>query len=186
MAIDIVGQMTVEEYFAFDEATDTRYEYIDGEIIPLSGGTLYHGIIMANCIGAFWQRLKGSGCRVVSSDMRNRVSPTRYVYPDFCVFCGDPATDDRAVNLWNPTLVGEVTSPSSVSRDRGEKRLYYQRIPSLQVYLVIDQFEARVEVDTRQESGWQTVEYAGQDAIIPLPALECELPLAEIYDGISF
>ena len=80
--------MTVEEYFAFDEATEIRYEYIDGEIIPVTGGTLYHGIIMANASGELWQLLKGSDCRVISSDMRNRVSPTRYVYPDFSVVCG--------------------------------------------------------------------------------------------------
>ena len=186
MAIDSIRQMTVEEYFAFDEATEIRYEYIDGEIIPMTGGTLYHGLIMANASGELRQLLKGSDCRVISSDMRNRVNPTRYVYPDFCVVCGRPATDERAVTLWNPTLVGEVTSPSSIERDRGEKRRFYQSIASLQIYLVIDQHRALVELHSRQDDSWQSQEYAGLDAIIPLTALGCELPLAEIYDGIQF
>ena len=185
MAIDSIRQMTVEEYIAFDEASEVRYEYIDGEIIPVSGGTMHHGIIMANAMGILWQLLKGSDCRVISSDMRNRVSPTRYLYPDFCVVCGSATTDERAVTLWNPTLVGEVTSPSSIDRDRGEKRRFYQSIASLQIYLVIDQFQAQVEVDTRQDDSWQTEEYAGLDAVIPLPALNCDLPLAEIYAGIK-
>ena len=178
--------MTVEEYFAFDEATEIRYEYIDGEIIPVTGGTLYHGIIMTNASGELRQLLKGSDCRVISSDMRNRVSPTRYVYPDFSVVCGQPTTDERAVTLWNPILVGEVTSPSSIVRDRGNKLGYYQSIDSLQVYLVIDQHRVFVELHERQDGAWHTQEYSGLDAVIPLPALGCDLPLAEIYAGISF
>ena len=186
MAIDSIRQMTVEEYIAYDEATDIRYEYIDGEIHPLSGGTLYHGLIMANASGELRQRLKGSDCRVISSDMRNRVNRTRYVYPDFSVVCGEPVTDERAVNLWNPTLVAEVTSPSSIDRDRGEKLLYYQSIASLQIYLVIDQHRVFVELYERQNDGWRRREYHDLEAIVPLKILDCDLPLAEIYDGIEF
>ena len=185
MAIEGLRQMTVEEYFAFDEATEVRYEYIDGEIIPVSGGTLYHGIIMANASGVLWHCLRGSDCRVISSDMRNRVSTTRYVYPDFSVVCGEPVTDGRAVNLWNPTLVAEVTSPSSINRDRGEKLLYYQSIASLQIYLVIDQHRVYVELHERQGDGWHAQEFSSLDAIVPLDALGCDLPLAEIYAGIE-
>ena len=81
MAMERIRQMTVEEYIAFDEETDIRYEYIDGEVIPMTGGTLHHGLVMANASGALWYRLRGSNCHVISSDMRNRVNPTRYVYP---------------------------------------------------------------------------------------------------------
>ena len=186
MAIDSIRQMTVEEYIAFDEATDIRYEYIDGEVIALPGGTLNHGIIMANASGELRQLLKGSNCRVISSDMRNRVSSTRYLYPDFSVVCGQPVTDERTVNLWNPTLVGEVTSPSSIGRDRGEKLLYYQSIASLQLYLVIDQDRAHVELYERQNDGWGRSEYRGLEATVPLGALNCDLPIAEIYAGIEF
>ena len=186
MAIESIRQMTVEEYIAFDESTDIRYEYIDGEVIPLSGGTLHHGIIMANANGALWHRLRESDCSVISSDMRNRVNPTRYVYPDFCVVCGRATTDERAVTLWNPILVGEVTSPSSIRRDRGEKRLFYQSIGSLQIYLVIDQDRAHVEMYERQDDGWLRRDFRDLEAIVPLRILHCDLPLAEIYRGISF
>lgn len=186
MAIDSIRQMTVEEYFAFDEASDIRYEYIDGEVIELTGGTIYHGIIMANASGELRQLLKGSDCRVISSDMRNRVSPTRYLYPDFSVVCGEPETDERAVNLWNPTLVGEVTSPSSIERDRGDKLRFFQSIASLQMYLVIDQHQVYVELYERMDDGWQRREYYDLEATVPLRILNCDLPLAEIYAGIEF
>ena len=185
MAIENIRQMTVAEYIAFDEASEIRYEYIDGEIIPMTGGTIPHGIIMANASGELRQLLKGSDCRVVSSDTRNRVNPTRYVYPDFSVVCGKAESDEGAVALWNPTLVGEVTSPSSIDRDRGEKRRFYQSIPSLQIYLVIDQHRAYVELYERQDGGWRRREYRGLEAILPLRILDCDLPLAEIYAGIE-
>ena len=185
MAVESIRQMTVAEYFAFDEASEIKHEYIDGEIFPMTGGTLNHALIMVNAVGALWQRLKGTDCRVLSSDMRNRINPTRYVYPDFSVVCGDPATDEGAVTLWNPTLIGEVTSPSSMDYDRGLKRRFYHSMASLQVYLVIDQHRVHVELHERQDGGWLQREFSDLDAVIPLPALDCEIPLAEIYDGIS-
>ncbi|MCY3834615.1 MAG: Uma2 family endonuclease [Chloroflexi bacterium] len=186
MAIDSIRQMTVEEYFAFDEASDYKNEYIDGEVYPMTGGTAYHAEIMLNLGFALRLRLREGACRFYSSAMRISVSPTRYLYPDLSVVCGEPALDERAINLFNPTLVAEVISPTTANRDRGFKRDLYRSIPSLQVYLVIDQFEAQVEVDSRLDDNWRTREYAGLDAIVPLPTLDCDLPLAEVYAGISF
>ena len=186
MAIDSIRQMTVEEYFAFDEASEYKNEYIDGEVYPMTGGTAYHAEIMLNLAFALGLRLRGGGFHFYSSAMRNSVSPTLYLYPDFSIVRGEPELDEGAMNLLNPTLVAEVISPTTAARDRGFKRAQYRSIPSLQVYLVIDQYKAHVEVDSRQEDNWQTQEYAGLDAIVPLPALDCELPLAEVYAGISF
>ena len=186
MAIDSIRQMTVEEYFAFDEAIEYKSEYIDGEVIPMTGGTLNHSAIMLNASSELGQRLKGSDCRVLTSSMRIRVGPTRYLYPDFSVYCGAPETDERSINLFNPLLVAEVTSPASIDYDRGAKLHFYQSIPSLRIYLVIDQQQPLVELYERHDAAWQSREYAGLDAIVPLPALNCHLSLAEIYAGISF
>ena len=185
MAIDSIRQMTVDEYFAFDEASEYKNEYIDGEVYPMTGGTAYHAEIMINLAIALGLRLRGGGFHVYSSAMRNSVSPTRYLYPDLSIVRGEPALDEGAINLFNPTLVAEVISPTTAARDRGFKREQYQSIPSLQVYLVIDQFTAHVEVDSRQGNIWQTQDFAGLDAIVPLPALDCDLPMAEIYAGIE-
>ena len=186
MAIDSIRQMTVADYFAFDEASEYKNEYIDGEVIPMTGGTLAHATIMMNAGIALGLRLKGSNCRVLSSAMRISVSPTRYFYPDLSVTCGDPDTDAQSLNLFNPVLVAEVTSPSSLDYDRSAKRLFYQSMASLQVYLLIDQQEPLVELFERQDDGWHMQELTDLDASVPLPALGCELPLVEIYDGIQF
>ncbi len=186
MAIDSLRQMTVEEYFAFDEASEYKNEYIDGEAYPMTGGTAYHAEIMLKVGFALQLRLRGGDFHFYSSAMRVRVSPARYLYPDLSVVRGEPELDEQAINLFNPTLVAEVVSPATADRDRGSKRDLYQSIRSLQVYLIINQFKAQVEVDSRQDRRWQSQEYAGLDAIVPLPALDCELPLAEIYAGIEF
>ncbi len=184
MISEALRQMTVEEYFAFDEASEYKCEYIDGEVIPMTGGTAYHAEIMLNVGFALGLRLRGGDFHFYSSAMRIRVSPARYLYPDLSVVCGEPELDEQAINLFNPTLVAEVISPTTANKDRGFKRDLYQSLPSLQVYLVIEQFKAQVEVDSRQDDSWQSQEYAGLDAIVPLPALGCDLPLAEIYADI--
>ena len=185
MAVERIRQMTVEEYIAFDEASEYKNEYIDGEVYPMTGGTAYHAEIMINLGTGLALRLRGGGFHIYSSAMRISVSPRRYLYPDLSIVHGEPELDAGAINLFNPTLVAEVISPTTANRDRGCKRDLYQSIPSLQVYLVIEQFEAHVELDSRHDDSWQTQVYAGLDAILPLPALGCDLPLAEIYAGIE-
>ncbi len=186
MVIEDIRQMTVEEYFAFDEASEYKNEYIDGEVLPMTGGTAYHAEIMLNLSFALGLRLRGGDFHFYSSAMRVRINPKRYLYPDLSVVCGVPSTDARAINLFNPTLVAEVTSPSTAYYDRGEKLRYYQSIPSLRVILIIDQLEALIGAYLRHEEGWLLRKYSDLDAVIPLPALGCDLPLAEVYAGIDF
>ncbi len=185
MAIDSIRQMTVEEYFAYDDASEYTNEYIDGEVYPMTGGTAYHAEIMFNIGLALGLRLRAGNFHFYSSAMRIRISPTRYVYPDLSVVRGEAELDERAMNLFNPTLVVEVLSPTTANKDLGFKRDLYHSIPSLQIYLIIEQFKAQVEVDSRKDDSWQSREYAGVDAIVPLPALNCDLPLAEVYAGIT-
>ena len=181
-----VLQMSVAEYLAFEEDSEIKHEYIDGEAYPMTGGTLNHSRIAMNTAFGIRSRMNRSGCEVLNSDMRVRVSPTRYVYPDLSVVCGNAKTADNATNLLNPILVAEVTSPSTIDSDRVIKRDFYQTVQSIQAYLVIDQHRLLVELYTRQEDGWLLQRFADLDAVIPLTHLDCELPLADIYHGIQF
>ena len=186
MEIDSIRHMTVEEYFAYDEAIEYKSEYIDGVVYPMMSGTASHAAIVVNAACAVWERVKSKQCRALMGNMRIGVSPSRFLYPDFSVYCGKPELDERKLNPFNPTLLGEVKSPYATVFEDGNKRDYFRRIPSLQVYLQVDQNDALVQVDTRETGTWYTQEYAGLDAVISLPAIGCELPLAEIYAGISF
>ena len=177
--------MTVEDYFDLDEASETRHEYIDGEVYPMTGGTVNHGDIIMNASFALMRRLLDKGCRVYAVQVRHQVSLTRYFYPDVSVICGACETDERSLVLHNPVLVAEVTSPSTINFDRGDKLSFYQGIESLEVVLLVDQLRPFLEMYARQGKRWLGSEYSDIAAIVPLPALNIELPLAELYRGIE-
>ena len=181
-----IDYMTVEEYFAFDDASEIRHEYIDGELYPMDGGTLEHARIIPNTTIALGNRLRQSDCFVVSSAMRIAINPTRYRYADLCVVCGEAERDYAKHSLLNPILAVEVTSPSSMRTDHVAKRDDYARIPSLRDYLILDQYQPLAELHTRQDDGWRYQRFDDISDTIPLPALNIELPLAEVYRGIEF
>ncbi len=157
MAVQTPVRLTVEEYLAWEDTNFEKHEYIDGEVRCMAGAALKHNQIASNASGALWQALGDSGCMVLSSDMRVRVGATRYYYPDLSAVCGDAQfARDNEMELLNPVLVVEVTSPSSLDIDRGEKRDFYFDLPSVQAYLIIDQDRVRVELCTRADDGWRT------------------------------
>lgn len=114
--------MTVEEYLAYEKETGIKHEYIDGEIFAMSGGTDRHSQIKANCIVEVGYQLRKNTCILYDSDMKVKVSESKYVYPDFSIVCEKAIfADDAHTMLINPTLVAEVTSDSSKSYDKIQK-----------------------------------------------------------------
>ena len=185
MAVETL-RMTVQDYLAFDEASDVRNEFLDGEIIPMTGGTNSHSAVIAYTIAALVNLLVDSECAVRSSDMRVRIDDTRYVYPDISVICGEPEfEDENEVSLINPTVVVEVTSPSSLTHDHVDKVAYYGALPSIQGYLILDQQRVFAEWYTRTETGWHLRQFSDPADMIPLEPLDCSLSLAAVYRGIT-
>jgi Uma2 family endonuclease len=177
-------RMTEEEYLAFERASDVRHELVNGEIVAMAGGSPRHGLIATNVGGALVARLRGGPCRAVNSDVRVHIPDTGlYTYPDITVVCGQPETHpaDRDA-LTNPRVIFEVLSRSTEAYDRGAKFDHYRRCASLAEYVLVDQRERRILHHRRVEGGWLLSE-VGPDGTLALPALGCELPLAEIYDG---
>ena len=112
--------MTVEEYFAYDEASDVRHEYIDGDVYPMTGGTGDHGAIIAYVIMALGAAIGERDCVVRAGTVRVIIDETKYVYPDVSVVCGESVyLNDDGYNLINPLVIVEVTSPSSFAHDHG-------------------------------------------------------------------
>ena len=177
---------TVAEYLAYEGDSEFKHEYIDGEIYAMTGGTGNHSEIKMNTAIAIGRQLDDSNCSLRNSDMRVRVSPSRYVYPDMSAVCGKASYDDNSTILLNPILVVEVTSLSSMDYDRLAKRHYYQAVPSIQGILIIDQHRVFAELHTRKPDGWLWQQFSDLDAVIPLEMLDCTLPLAQVYRGILF
>lgn len=178
---------TVEEYLLHEEQTGIKHEYIDGEIFAMSGGTENHSLITANTITELSLQLRGASCRVHTSDMRTKINDARFLYPDLSVVCGEAKfVDEKHTMLTNPTLVVEVTSPTSINYDKGLKGDYYRSLPSLKAYLILDQSSVLAQLYSLQETGWLLRQYEKLDLMIPLPMISCELSLAEVYRDIKF
>ncbi len=178
---------TEEEYLALEEAAEGKSEYIHGEICPMSGGTDYHAAIPMSLGAELRAALRGRGCLVMSSDMKVYAAGEVY-YPDVTVVCGPREFygGNRTV-ITNPLLVAEVLSPSTESKDRGEKFHNYLAVDSLAVYLLVSQDAPRVEQFSRAEDGqWSYTHVSGLEGILDIPALSLSLTLAHIYEGIDF
>ncbi len=185
MAIEI-RQMTVEEYLVLDEASEIQHEYIDGELIPMPGGSGPHNLIVAYASSALIVALGDRDCFVFGSQMRIGIDATRYLYPDVSVVCGEPAyADDNEVILINPTVVVEVTSPSSIERDRTTKLELYGTVPSIHGYLILEQERVFAQWHTRTESGWRQQQFSDLDDEIELQPLNCAITLAQVYHNVN-
>ena len=186
MVVDSVRQMSVEEFLDFVEDNEDRYEYIDGEPRQMTGGKLNHFRIINRILVLLGSRLSDTDCEVIAGGMLIKAGETRLVAPDVSVVCGEPETEADTRLLLNPILVVEVTSPSSIDYDRVSKREYYGDVPSIQAYLVVDQHRALVELYTRSETGWHIQCFSDLDDEVPIAALNCSLPLRDIYKRIEF
>ena len=120
--------------------------------------------------------------------MRVRVSGRLYTYPDVWVVCGEPKfLDNRADTVTNPILIIEVLSPSTEAYDRGAKASQYRAMESLQELAFITQTEPRVEIHRKRSSNeWMLVESIGLESTCRFESVDCELPLAAIYDQVTF
>ncbi len=186
MVLKAQREMTAAAYREWEARQEVKHEYIDGEIIEMTGGTLTHSRIKTNISGNLFALLDHNKYVLCNSDIRLRISPTRYVYPDFSIVRGMPRTeDDSELSLLNPVFVVEVTSPSSDTYDRVDKFGYYLEVPSIEAYLIVDQERVRADLCTRAGDGWFVRVYAQPSAALPLDAIGCALPLAAVYRGIS-
>ena len=178
------ARYTYEEYRRFEEATDAKHEYLDGQILAMAGGTPEHAALATALIGLLERQLAGRPCYPFSSDLRVRVRATGLAtYPDVTVICGDlerhPDDPNAAVN---PTALVEVLSGSTEAYDRGEKFAHYQRIPSLREYLLVSHRERRIERRWRQGADDWERQSAGRGEVLHVSALGVDLQVDAVYD----
>ncbi len=123
--------MTAEEYLAWEAEQELRYEYDNGEITAMTGGTLPHNDLAINLLRALYPHVKARECRINMSDAKVQVRDEGpYYYPDLVVSCD--RRDQLATKLIRfPTLIVEVLSPGTASKDRGKKFRELQRSETL-------------------------------------------------------
>jgi Uma2 family endonuclease len=182
--------VTLEEYRAIAEKAEERYEYCNGEMIVMSGGTATHSRITVEITTCLNISVRGTNFQVYNGDMRIWIPNFNHgTYVDVLVVNGEPEfNDDRTDEILNHLFIVEVLSPSTEAYDRGDKFRKYRSIPSFCEYLVVSQSEPCVEKYLRLEEGdrWQLQTYDQLDQIITLESLKIELLLQEIYRRVDF
>jgi Uma2 family endonuclease len=180
---------TPEQYLELEDQAEYKSEYYSGQIFAMAGGSPEHSAIGANIVREVGNRLKRGSCQVFNSDLRVMVASTSLMtYPDVTVVCGEQQRHPLDRNsIVNPTVLFEVLPDSTAAYDRGPKFALYQRLESLQEYVLVSQDQARVETYLRQPDGqWLYSRVDGLESVVVLESLGCGLPLAEIYDRIAF
>lgn len=179
--------LSVEDYLAGELVSPIKHEYVAGVIYAMSGARNRHNRIAGNAFGNLFVGLQGKPCQPCNSDTKIRIRSgkrTWFYYADVSVVC-DPNADDESYQD-KPVVIFEVLSRRTRRIDEGEKKDAYLTIPSLMVYALVEQESPRVVVHRRTSSGFEAEVFESLDAILPLPEIGIELPLAEIYRSVAF
>lgn len=180
---------SIEEYLEHEETSECRSEYHDGEIIPMTGGSINHNQIIINLVIALTLSLKEQNYRVYASDLRLWIPRYReYTYPDILIIQGEPIFQEGRQNtVINPSIIIEVLSKSTSSRDRGDKFTYYRSIPEFQEYILIDQYQVHIEQFSKTPEGnWLFKESDDEAGILTLVSANCQITHRQIYERVNF
>jgi Uma2 family endonuclease len=179
--------ISVEDYLAGELVSPIKHEYLGGVVYAMAGARNVHNVIAGNTFASLHARLRGRPCQTYNSDTKIRVRlPThlRFYYPDASVVCRQ--NDPNESYQDDPAVIVEVLSRGTRRLDEGEKKDAYLTIPSLAVYLLIEQESAAAVVYRRTEQGFVREVHQGLNAVVPLPEIEAELPLADVYERVEF
>jgi Uma2 family endonuclease len=182
-------QHSIEEYLAREETAEYRSEYRNGEIVPMTGGSINHNQIIVNLIIALSSALREQNYRVYTSDLRLWIPRYReYTYPDILIIKDEAIFQEgRNDTVLNPSIIFEVLSKSTSSRDRGDKFTYYRSIPEFQEYILIDQYQIHIEQFSKTAEGnWLLKEYDDEEGTLTLVSTNSQIPHRQIYERVEF
>ncbi len=186
--------MTPQEYLEWEEQQPIKYEYINGKVFAMTGGTLPHNSIAVNLTSALHTHLRGKGCKVFMADAKVGVSlQGPFHYPDVMVTC-DPRDQKARKVIYHPCLLVEVLSPGTEGFDRGKKFRHYRQIDTLKEYVLIEADKMNVECYRLNEKGkWELTSYSLEETIINGTELEVHLtsidfccPISLLYEDVAF
>ncbi|MDJ1176913.1 Uma2 family endonuclease [Roseofilum capinflatum] len=184
-ANDNSPHFTPKEYFAWEEQQLEKYEYIEGHVYAMGGGSVNHGRIAIRLTALFEAHLEGSGCIPGNSDIKiNMLETENYTYPDASVTCDD--RDKNTPNFFTyPCLIVEVLSKSTEAYDRGGKFRMYRQNPALIDYLLVSSTQIAMDLYHKNDAGeWIILNYQEGDTI-ELKSVNLSFPIEQVYRGLN-
>src|SRR5712692_10364529 len=186
--------MTVEQYLTLDEATDGKYERLNGmvtmlrppssldgadeAILDMAGGSDAHAALCIRLGALLSSQLEDTPCLVYSSDRRLKLPQGNHLFPDLTVACGE----EPGSRAPDPTVIIEVLSAATEKRDRGAKLAAYKTLSSLMEYVLIGS-EVQEIIVYRRESNWRPYHYQSGD-LVELESLGVSFPFEAVYRRI--
>lgn len=178
-------KLSVKDYLEGEKINPVKHEYVEGEVYAMAGASDKHNMIAGDIYAALLVHLRHSKCQPFFGDIKVRVTSKVYYYPDVLVSCEETPEDAHFRN--SPILIIEVASPSTANIDRREKLLFYQQMPSVQEYAIVDQHKINIELHRRQSNGsWITYYFDQEDNEIEFQSVNLTLPISEIYRRVRF
>lgn len=173
--------MTLDEFLAWEERQELRYEFDGVQPVAMTGGTYAHDAVHVNLIRRLGNRLDGTPCRVHGGNLKV-LTEGRVRYPDAFVSCQAYGNADKFAR--DPVVIFEVLSPGTAGTDRIDKLREYTALASLRRYVLLEPDRVAATVLERGDTGWLT-SVLTDDAVLLMPEISVELPLAELYDGVD-
>ena len=176
--------LSVADYLAFEEHSEIKHEYINGEIYAMAGASTRHNQIAGNLFARLLAHLRGSPCQVFFADVKlhlKELGVEIFYYPDLMVCC-DPNDRDPYYRT-RPCLIVEVLSGGTARVDQREKLFAYARLDSLQAYLLLEQDRIRATLHWRDGDDWRWMEFSDPQAELALPCAGLTVQLMELYEG---
>ena len=187
MAARTREKLTFARYVALADASPSKLELWAGEVIDMAGGTPAHADLAANILGLLFGELRDKPCRASTSDLRVARNDADFAaYPDVTVTCGKrELRDGDELSITNPTVLFEVSSPSTEAYDRGQKFAQYRQLPSLREYVLVSHVEPSIEVFTRADGGAWLLRVYREGERARLSSIDATLPVDEVYRGVE-
>lgn len=174
--------VSVADYLAGERMSETKYEYVDGQVFAMAGASLTHNLITGNCYGLLWNHLRSQTCYPVTSDMLLKTQDKRYRYPDVMVIGDDDSADDQYV-CEQPLLIVEVLSNATRRKDKTEKRAEYIAMPSVLEYVLIEQDFAEVQLQRRRTDWHAEYYYLGES--FTLESVDLGVQVVDLYERVA-
>ena len=179
---------TAEDYLKFERRDAGKQEYSNGKVLNSTGSSRRHNLIGSNTTIAIGSRVRGHKCEVYVNDMRVKLAPHNYCYPDVVVVNGEPQFEGKELDiLLNPTVIVEIMSRATLNHDKTEKLDRYLAMESVREIMLVKEEEMRVEHFFKQTPNqWIYKIYNRRDDNISLDSINCRVALSEIYAQITF
>ena len=177
--------LTVEEYLAFEQASQVKHEFRNGQTYAMAGASNNHVIITGNLAAALRFGLRGTGCRPYASDTKVHIQEkSLFYYPDVVVSC-DTRESKFKDFLSYPCVIVEVLSDTTEALDRGDKFAAYRSLDSLQEYVLVSQKRMAIDVLHRNEQGQWVLSSYGAGDVLTLRSVEFSVEVAELYEDVE-